>query len=490
MVLLLALGCQHLPGGTHREPPGDSAPADTDRTDTGPHRELVDVSHTRELRGVWVATVANIDFPSRTGLTADAQKAELDGIVDNCADVGINAIFFQIRPEGDALYSSEIEPWSRYLTGTQGRDPGYDPLDYLIGKAHARGIEVHGWINPYRASASQSYTTVSPNMAQVWPEYAYDYGTGVWMDPGATEVQDRDVEVIRDVVDRYDLDGIHFDDYFYPYPDGNDFPDDATYRAYTNGGGTLSHDDWRRDNVNTLVQRVHDAVAADEAWVRFGISPFGIYRPGQPEGISGLDQYAEIYSDPPHWMDEGWVDYLAPQLYWPHTQTAQAYGPLAEWWTDQATGQRSMFIGNYLSKLGTSSSWTLDEFRTQVQLQRDAGATGHIWFSYAPIDDDTDGIRAVLRDELYATPALPPPVSEVVTEAQDPPDVTVSGLAVTLAGGPRGYVVYRAEGSGFVIDRILPMGTTSATLDAGRWAITAVSRGDVESRGVVVELEE
>lgn len=482
--------------GTDRRPPDDDSAGDTDPTDTddtgGGDPDLVDVSHPRELRGVWVATVNNIDWPSRTGLSANVQRAELETIVDVAADVGLNAIFFQVRSEGDAMYDSDLEPWSRYLSGTQGQDPGYDPLETLIELAHARGIEVHAWFNPYRARASAASSVVAPHMAQVWPQYAYRYGAGTWMDPGAAPVEDRLVDVIDDVVTRYDVDGIHFDDYFYPYPDDayGDFPDSSTWNAYTQGGGTLSRSDWRRDNVNRLVGRVHDTVVADDPAVRFGISPFGIYRPGQPSGITGLDQYAEIYADPPHWMDEGWVDYLAPQLYWPHTQTAQAYEPLMAWWAERALPGRSTFAGNYLSKLGTSSTWDLDEFRTQLQMtraERDNSALGNIWFSWAPIGDDTDGVRAFLRDEAYAAPALPPPAFEVADRVVPPPDVAIDGADVVLTSEDAWvYAIYREEGSNFLLDRVQPAAAPRVTLSAGRWAITAVAKGDVESRGVVV----
>ncbi len=496
--LVFVLGCTP-PETDVRGPGGDAdtdVDGDTDADTDVDVRDLVDVDHERELRGVWVATVANIDWPSHTGLSAAAQKAELDGIVDVASDVGLNALFFQVRSEGDAMYDSSIEPWSRYLSGTQGLDPGYDPLAYLIEKAHGKGIEVHAWLNPYRARASSSSSLAPSHMALVWPQYAYSYGGGTWMDPGAQVVEDRLVAVVVDLVDRYDVDGIHFDDYFYPYPDGNiDFPDATTYAAYTGGGGTLSKDDWRRDNVNRLVGHVHDAVAAHDPNVRFGISPFGIYRPGQPAGIAGLDQYAEIYSDPLYWMDHGYVDYLAPQLYWPHTQSAQAYGPLIDWWASHTADGHSTFAGNYLSKLGTSASWTMDEFRTQVDLTRAAradGARGNIWFSWSPIGDDLQGIRGVMRDEFHATPALPPAVAEVAGVVPVPPNVAVNGGSITCSAGDaapvRAFVVYKDDG-GFAIDRILPASAPTATLPAGRYAVTAVSLGDVQSRGLVVSIE-
>jgi uncharacterized lipoprotein YddW (UPF0748 family) len=449
----------------------------------------VAVAAPRELRAVWVASVGNIDFPSRSGLTAAEQQAELDALVATVADAHLNAIVFQVRPEGDALYASALEPWSRFLGGTQGQDPGYDPLAYVIEAAHARGIEVHAWFNPYRAASHADSALVAPHMALAWPAAAYPYGGSLWMDPGVAEVADRDVAVIADVVDRYDVDGVHFDDYFYPYPDGTEFPDSATYAAYQAAGGPLARDDWRRDNVNTLVDRVSAAVAAEDPAIRFGISPFGIYRPGQPEGVTGMDQYAAIYADPPHWAEQGRVDYLAPQLYWPTTKTGQAYGPLLDWWVAHQAGA-SMFAGNYLSKLG-SPTYTTDEFRTELALTRGSGAGGNIWFSMAPLAADTDGIRAVFRDEFYASPAIPPVVHAVRDAVIPPPTLGVGGGTVTIASEAahvRLWTVYAADGAGWKLDRVVPAATKEVELTPGKWAIAAVVRGDVESRGTVVEI--
>ncbi|MCA9549145.1 MAG: family 10 glycosylhydrolase, partial [Myxococcales bacterium] len=446
--------------------------------------------------GVWIATVSNINFPSRTGLSADAQKAELDALVATTAAAGLNAIVFQVRPECDALYRSNLEPWSRYLTGTQGQDPGYDPLEYLLEVAHARAVEVHAWLNPYRAKASAGSTAVAPHLSVTVPEHAHRYGNFLWMDPGAAEVQDALLAVVEDLVTRYDLDGVHFDDYFYPYPDGaTAFPDDTTFAAYQASGGALGRDDWRRDNVNRMVEAVNATVLRANPHVRFGISPFGIYRPGMPEGITGLDQYAAIFSDPPVWMQEGWVDYLAPQLYWPSTQTRQAYGPLVSWWSALAHDGRVIIPGNYLSQLGSSSAWTVDELRTQVALTRaeaPADAAGNIYFHIGPLQENRSGIADVFKDELYATPALPPELPGRAEAAPPPPVVALEGTRATLsAGGPevlRAWVLYRDAGAGWAVQDILPASTTSVELSTGRWAISAADRGSRESLGVVVDV--
>jgi uncharacterized lipoprotein YddW (UPF0748 family) len=480
-------------------PDGGIADGDAAHTPDGaPPQNLVAVSHGRELRGVWVATVANIDFPTKQGLSAAAQKQELDAIVDVLAKARFNAIFFQVRPEGDALYSSQLEPWSRYLTGTQGKDPGYDPLSYLVDRAHARNLEVHAWFNPYRAKASKSSTAVQPHLSLKLPQYAYTYGSYLWMDPGAKAVQDHVVAVITDVVKRYAVDGIHFDDYFYPYPQsGVDFPDGKTYSAYLNGGGTMSKADWRRDNVNRLIERLGQAIRQARPHVRFGISPFGIYRPGTPPGITGLDQYAAIYADPPKWKQKGWVDYLAPQLYWPSTQTAQAYGTLIAWWAKLPAADRYTFAGNYLSKLGSSSSWSVQEFRTQVALSRAQAkhnSLGNIFFSYKVLGANSQGIVGVFRDELYKAPALPPPVATMRTVQVAPPQVTLAGKTAQVShakpASVRGWLVYAAVsgGGGWTLRSVVPRTTGSVQLQPGRWAISAAGLHDVESKGVVVQV--
>lgn len=459
-----------------------------------PMPELVDVVHQRELRGVWIASVSNINFPSSQSLSAAQQQTELRDLLDVLVDSHCNAIFFQVRPESDALYKSNIEPWSRFLTGMQGKDPGYDPLEVLVTEAHTRGIEVHAWMNPYRAKSSKSSTAAANHLSVTQAKYAYVYDTGVWMDPGAVAVQDHVASVITDVVTRYDIDGLHFDDYFYPYPTATPFPDSATFAEYQAAGGQLSLKDWRRDNVNTLVERVSMDIRTAKPWVRFGISPFGIYRPGTPAGISGLDQYDSLFADPVKWKAQGWVDYLAPQLYWPSTQVPQAYGTLIDWWSKLPEDGRYTFAGNYLSKLDSSPAWSIDEFRTQVALSRaqaNNGSLGNIYFHVGPLQKNQSGIRDVFRDELYPTPALSPPVIAAADVPVTPPDVLVKGSTVTMSHDADifAWVVYYDDGAGFAMDRIVPAMTKSFDLPAGRYAISAAGRSMVESRGVVVEVK-
>ncbi len=472
----------------------DPSDTDTDTTDstatTPTDVETVAVAHTRELRGFWVATVWNINFPSDSNLSVSAALGEIDALVDAVASAHGNAIFFQVRPEGDALYASELEPWSRYLTGTQGEDPGYDPLAELVDRAHARGIEVHAWLNPYRAKADDGSTAVAPHAAVEWPQYMVPYDGLLWMDPGAAPIRERAVAVVADLCDRYAIDGIHFDDYFYPYPDGTDFDDDGTWSAYQSGGGGGSREDWRRDNVNQLVEDVAATVAAHRDDVRFGIAPFGIYRPGQPAGITGLDQYAELFSDPVAWTEAGWLDYLSPQLYWTHDDSGQEFEPLLEWWVQLPTAGQYTFPGIYLSKLG-DSGWDLDEFDTQIALTRAqsaAGAQGAVYYNTQPISDNEQGVTSRFASDWYATPAASPVLVSAAGATVAAPTVveTESGVSLTHARAIRYWGVYAENGSAWTLDRLVPAAESSVTLGAGTWAVSAIDTRGVESRGVVV----
>src|SRR5215203_4485317 len=260
----------------------------------------------REMRGVWIATVANIDWPSSRTLTADQQRIELADLMARAAGAGFNAIILQVRPAGDAVYQSEIEPWAALLTGTQGKSPGYDPLEFAIQEAHTRGLELHAWINPFRAGNTSDTLVLAPtHVFKARRELVRIYGGNIWSDPGEPDVQDRAMSVIADITRRYDVDGIHADDYFYPYVVDDAagqplaFPDDATYAKY---GAGVARDDWRRANIDRFVERMYREVHAIKPTVKVGISPFGIWRPGNPPGIQGLDAYSSIYADSRKWL--------------------------------------------------------------------------------------------------------------------------------------------------------------------------------------------
>ena len=314
----------------------------------------------REFRAMWIATVANIDWPSRTGLSTAEQQQEIKKIVAAAKRLKMNALVLQVRPAADALYTSATEPWSEYLSGVQGQapQPFYDPLTLWVSEAHANGLELHAWFNPYRARHSAAKSKPAANhLINTRPELVKTYGDQRWMDPGEPAAAKRLLDVVRDVVRRYDVDGVHIDDYFYPYPvkaalDASsaspaisaisaipdqpdvDFPDDASWQRYVAGGGRLNRSDWRRDNVNRLVQTLNNAIHAEKPWVKFGISPFALPRPDRrPEGIAGFSQYDKLYADVELWWTQGWLDYLAPQLYWPIAQTAQSFPVLLDYWS-------------------------------------------------------------------------------------------------------------------------------------------------------------
>lgn len=373
----------------------------------------------REFRGVWVASVANIDWPSRPGLSTCDQQAELIALLDRAVEMRLNGIVLQVRPAADALYASKLEPWSYFLTGEEGKAPSpwYDPLAFAVREAHARGLELHAWFNPYRAhhpaiKSAHSKSHVSRRM----PSYVKRYGSFLWMDPGEPSVRRHTLRVVLDVVKRYDIDGVHIDDYFYPYQEyagGKviDFPDNASWRKYRRGGGKLARDDWRRRNVDLLVRELYHGVHATKRWVKFGVSPFGIWRPGNPPQVTGYDAYARLYADSRKWLREGSVDYFTPQLYWPIAQTNQSYPVLLDWWIGENVKGRHLWIGNFTSKVGPArdQGWATSEVLEQIALTRARPeATGNIHFSARNFFTNPDSLVDRLTMGPYADLALVP----------------------------------------------------------------------------------
>jgi uncharacterized lipoprotein YddW (UPF0748 family) len=357
-----------------------------------------------EFRGVWVATVANIDWPSKPGLPVEEQKKELVALFNRCEKLHLNAVIFQVRPMCDALYESKLEPWSSFLTGKQGESPGYDPLKLAVEEAHKRGMELHAWFNPYRAwSPSAKGEPAANHLVKTRPDLAKQYGKHHWLIPTEPEVLKHSLAVVLDVVKRYDVDGVHMDDYFYPYPETDaamretPFPDDESWTAYEKTGGKLDRDDWRRDAVNRFVKALYEEVHKAKPWVKVGISPFGIWRLGNPPSVQGFDQYGKLYADARLWLNEGWVDYFTPQLYWAIGAEKQSYPKLLEWWANENTKGRHLWVGN------NAGRHSPEEISNQVKLTREV-AGGNVWFS----EKSLRRAKAEALAELYAEKAKVP----------------------------------------------------------------------------------
>ena len=497
---LVYLGEAEKISSSHLVIPPDEVPQPVDPQPTDPQPPIgtVKPSHRREFRGAWITTVWNSDWPSRSGLPVSQQQGELVKILDQLQKLNFNAIILQVRPEGDAFYVSKYEPWSAWLTGAQGRAPSpyYDPLEFAIAECRKRNLEIHAWFNPYRAKTSiRGPRNVNPHMAITNPEYVYTWGNQLWMDPGAQVVQDRAYNVIMDVVQRYDIDGVHLDDYFYPYPiSGKDFPDSKTYLAYRAGGGKLSLNDWRRDNVNQMVLRLSQGIKSAKPHLKFGISPFGIYRPGQPAGIQGLDAYDVLYADAKKWLEEGWVDYMAPQLYWRIDQTAQSYPTLLQWWTSINPQKRHIYAGNNIARLD-GKAWKNQEIIKQITISRSLAtklSLGNIFFSSDSINQNRQSIAEKFQYALYVNPALVPSMSWRDNTPPSPATgVTVNSRRISWSSGNadvRSWTLYEQEGNDWKLKKIMPVSTTFADMSSGKYALCAVDRMANESAAVVVSV--
>jgi uncharacterized lipoprotein YddW (UPF0748 family) len=396
----------------------------------------------REFRGLWVATVANIDWPSRGGLSISEQQVELAAILDLARSSGRNAIVLQVRAAGDALYPSGLEPWARSLSGTQGTDPGWDPLLFAVAQAHARGLELHAWFNPFRAGSLSDTSRLAPlHLARRRPELTRAFCTQLWFDPGEQAVQDQAIAVVRDVVTRYDIDAVHIDDFFYPYPDTRcpnlSFPDSATYAEYQRRGGQLARADWRRDNVNRFVERMYSDVHATRAHVRVGISPFGIWRPGNPTGIVGLDAFGSIYADSRFWLQQGWVDYFAPQLYWGIASSGQSFPALLDWWALQNTRQRHLWPGlaAYRVADGSASAYSASEIPAQIARSRQrSGSIGTLLYNTTSLRENRGGLATTLATATNVSPAVPPATPWLDGVAPAPPVITVANATSSPSG--------------------------------------------------------
>jgi len=376
----------------------------------------------REFRGAWIATVHNVDWPSRDGLPADLQKAEFRAILDRAVDLKLNAIVLQVRSQCDALYPSKLEPWSPSLTGTMGKDPGYDPLAFALKECRARGLELHAWFNPFRVINSAHVVPCNDHISKTKPAMVRKYGDKIWLEPTLDAPRKLCLDVVRDVLTRYDVDGVHIDDYFYPYPtktkkgEWMDFDDAASYKSYTAAGGKLSRDDWRRDSINRFVFDLFRTVKEVRPTCKFGISPFGIWRPGYPAQVkNSLDSYANIYADSRLWWNRGWVDYLAPQLYWKSNDAQYGFAGLYQWWKGENLQGRHLWPGIATYRVDSTEEKPVrpaSESLGQVKLAREMNTashgSGHIHYGVKTIMENRAKVSDVLKASAYSDFALIP----------------------------------------------------------------------------------
>jgi uncharacterized lipoprotein YddW (UPF0748 family) len=426
----------------------------------------INSSPKREFRGAWVATVANIDWPSKTGLSTELQKAELLRIFDDHKKTGINAIIFQIRPAADSFYGSGRELWSRYLNGVQGKAPSpyYDPLEFAISEAHKRGMELHAWFNPYRATVNLIDSHTNPkHITKQKPQWFFTYGGKKLFNPGLPEVRDYIVQVVMDVVKNYDIDGVHFDDYFYPYPEANQTIRDAdTYYKY--GSGFKNIGDWRRNNVDTLIHVLSDSIRAAKKHVKFGISPFGIWRNlnQDPEGSesNGFDGYSKLYANARKWVQEGWIDYINPQIYFPFGYKVAPYDKLVDWWSNNTFGKH-LYVGQAVYRsMENRPGWSdRRQIPDQIRyLRSNPRAQGSVFFSSKSVTSNMAGVKDSLRNDFYRFPALQPTMLWLdVVDPNPPYELLAKALprgvqlqwkeGIVSEDGEKayGYVVYRFD---------------------------------------------
>ena len=369
-----------------------------------------------EFRGVWVATVDNIDWPSKGNYFSDSQKTEFIKLLDMHQRNGMNAMIVQIRPATDAFYPSQYEPWSEFLTGKQGQPPMpyYDPLEFMITETHKRGMEFHAWMNPYRAVFNIATSSIAANhITKIYPDWFLTYGDKKYFDPGNKEVQQYVTNVVKDVVSRYAVDAIHFDDYFYPYRiAGKQFPDDVKFQQYGNG---INKDDWRRSNVDSIILMLSNAIKKENPKCQFGISPFGVWRNQDKDPVNGSKtngaqtNYDDLYADILLWLKNGWIDYVAPQLYWEFGHKVAPYEILLDWWSKHTYG-RNCYIGLGIYRANSNTAWKdITQLPRQIEALRNTpNIQGMIFFSSKSFNNNPNGWSDSLRLDYFKEPAKTP----------------------------------------------------------------------------------
>lgn len=411
----------------------------------------------RELRGVWVATVQNIDWPSPLNYDGAKQKTEFIDLLNSHQKTGINALFVQIRTASDALYAKSAEPWTTYLSGKQGQAPSpyYDPLEFMIDQSHARGMEFHAWLNLNRASMSSRSLLSSEHVARKHPEWLLSYNGQLLFDFGIPAVRHYIAGLVRNIIVNYDVDGIHFDDYFYPYPDPKSkLADQDTYEKYRLPGEKI--DDWRRRNTSALIQEISETIKSTNSKIKFGISPFGIWRHKKNDPVNGspttrgLQSYDDLYADTDHWLKQGWLDYIAPQLYWDTAHRVAPFKPLADWWNEHSYG-KPVYFG--MASYHLADMWTNKEMKRQVEISRSmSNGQGLIFYSSTSLTKNTKAFRDTLRRNYFADQALLPTTPWLDSIAPHAPtQVFLANKKLTWEAGEESddkdpvayYVVYR-----------------------------------------------
>ena len=475
---------------------------------------------TREFRGAWLSPAADGDWPSRAGLSAVQQQRELIFLLDRARAIGLNAVIFHVRLSGDALYATPLAPWSAKLTGRQGVNPGYDPLALVVREAHARGLQVHAWFNPFRASLDGGIRAAKNHVTRTHPSWVRRYGRQQWVDPGLPEARESVLATIIDVVQRYDIDAVHLDDFFYPYRETRtiyrrvgrgrhrhtvrivhelEFPDRVSWAKYGKRMRWTNRDDWRRHNIDDFIAALYQRVHVAKPWVAVGISPFGIWRPGSPYGIEGMDAFQETYADARKWLREGWVDYLAPQLYWQLDATQNRFRALDAWWRTQNPQGRHLWPGLYTAGAVSRFPWAFDEIPRQIAMLREARdgtveSNGHIHFRLGSLVVPAGPMSGNLGDRLqtdsYREPALVPempwlggkppaaPAAEIVN-ASDGERLTLR-LTASDSSMLAWWVVQLRDSDERWTTTILPVSTPELVLPDGEGApdIVAVSAVD------------
>lgn len=483
------------------------APASS-RATADPRCEPAASAPKRQLRGMWISTFGNLDWPSKPGLPVAEQKRELTGYLDMAVRLHMNAVFIQVRDRADAFYKSSYEPWSQALTGTPGRDPGYDPLAFMVTEAHRRNLQLHAWFNPFQVTTEGDKPLPKDHPARTHKSWTHRFQGRLYYDPGVPAVRSFVERVINEVVRKYDIDGVHFDDHFYPYPQpGQTFHDDAAYKEHGRGMGKGA---WRRQNVDTFVRQVGEQTHKAKPWVWFGVSPFGIWRNKSSDAhgsdTDGLESFDSVYADTRLWVRKGWVDYVAPQLYWSMGDRAASYRTLVRWWAGLAGEAPKgkpvrLFIGQAAYRVKKSS--TDPAFRSGAELTRHLSENakyprvdGDIYFSARDLSADRRAMAHKLIDGPYRHPALPPAMTRA--PGGDPPAVT--GLNVSRGGGgarlswspvhgAAAYAIYRfgkAPGRCGLADARHLVATVRGTAydaaaERGHYYVTALTRTTRES---------